>query len=106
MLRSSRCLRELAALQPPEQEPVMEIVTSWMEEGIEKGIQIGVERGVQQGLLEGQREEALKFVLRQLQRKLGELDEATRQQIMALSVSQLETLGDALLDFQQPTDLA
>ena len=52
-------------------------------------------------------EEALKLVLRMLTRRLKqELSEETRSQITALSLPQLEDLGEALVDFEQLNDLA
>ena len=52
-------------------------------------------------------EEALKLVLRMLTRQLKqELSEDMRSQITALSLPQLEDLGEALVDFEQLNDLA
>ncbi len=45
------------------------------------------------------------FVLRLLTRRLGELSPDVRQRIENLSLSQLENLGEALLDFQGMADL-
>jgi predicted transposase YdaD len=62
------------------------------------------QRGLQQGLQQGlQREKVL--ILRQLTRRVGDLPEAVRLQVESLSLSHLEALGEALLDFQQLTDL-
>ena len=43
---------QIQQLQPQEEEPIMEIVTSWMEQGIERGLQQGIERGLQQHALQ------------------------------------------------------
>ncbi len=67
----------------------MQIMTSWMEQGIERGIEQG-ERSL---------------ILRQLTRRLGELPEATRSRLEHLSLTQLEALGEALLDFRAIADL-
>ena len=72
----------------------MEIVTSWMEKGREEGLQKGLEKG--QRVL----------VLRQLRKRLGALDERAESRIEALSTERLEELGEALLDFSNPDDLA
>ena len=77
---------ELAAIEPREKEDVMEIVTSWMEEGLQKGQRV--------------------LVLRQLRKRLGALDERAESRIEALSAERLEELGEALLDFSSPDDLA
>jgi predicted transposase YdaD len=63
----------------------MEIITSWMEQGIERG-----ERSL---------------ILRQLNRQVGEVPESVRSRVAALSISQLEELGEALLDFTSLADL-
>ena len=44
--------------------------------------------------------------LRQPNRRCGPLSETTTAQIQALPVEKLESLADALLDFQGPADLA
>jgi hypothetical protein len=46
------------------------------------------------------------MTLRQLNRRCCPLSEATTAQIQALPLEQLESLADALLDFQGPADLA
>lgn len=45
------------------------------------------------------------LIFRLLARKIGEISVATKSQIAALSRSQLENLGEALLDFHSLTDL-
>ena len=44
-------------------------------------------------------------VLRLLTRRVGEVPEAVRSQIEALLITQLELLGEALLDFTNLADL-
>ncbi|MBC1198372.1 DUF4351 domain-containing protein, partial [Microcystis aeruginosa BLCCF158] len=53
----------------------------------------------------GRREEAVSLILRLLNRRLGEISSTLSQQIRELSLEQLETLGEALLDFTSLTDL-
>lgn len=62
---------------------------------ITTGERIGYERGEQ----EGRQKQAQNLVLRQLQKRFGELPQSTQEQIQSLSTNQLETLGEALLDF-------
>ena len=50
-----------------------------------------------------QREAAL--VLRQLNRRLGQVPGDIEEQVRQLPVEQLEELGEALLDFNSETDL-
>jgi len=59
------------------------------------------EEGREEGREEGERS----LVLRLLTKKVGELDESMRDGIAVLSVEQLESLGEALLDFTSRSDL-
>lgn len=68
---------------------------------ITTGERIGYERGKEEGKQEG--EQAL--VLRLLQKRVGDLPAEVREQIQSLSLEQLETLGEALLDFSAIADL-
>jgi hypothetical protein len=80
---------QLATIEPKQEKPVMEIVTSWMREGIEQGKQ----------------QEALLLIMRQLTRRFGLLTPQLHSRITSLSVTQLEDLGEALLDFTAIGDL-
>jgi predicted transposase/invertase (TIGR01784 family) len=62
-------------------------------------------RGEAKGKIEGKIEGELNFALRLLARRIGTLASETEAQIRSLSLSQLEALGEALLDFSQPSDL-
>jgi predicted transposase/invertase (TIGR01784 family) len=62
-------------------------------------------RVYQEGREEGEQQEAAKLVLRQLQRRLGDIPETVQETIRGLSVEQLEDLGIALLDFNSQSDL-
>ena len=73
-------------------------VQDWLAEGRQEGRQEGEARG--------EAREAAKMTLRLLNRRCGPLSEATTAQIQALPLEQLESLADALLDFQSPADLA
>ncbi|GBL09715.1 hypothetical protein MSj_01194 [Microcystis aeruginosa Sj] len=65
----------------------------------------GKAQGREEGREEGRREEAVSLILRLLNRRLGEISSTLSQQIRELSLEQLETLGEALLDFTSLTDL-
>ncbi len=52
----------------------------------------------------GKKQEALELILRQLTRRLGNIQPQV-QQIRALSITQLEELAEALLDFSSQNDL-
>ena len=56
-------------------------------------------------LQEGEERGERSLVLRQLARRIGEVSPERRSQIQALSLPQLEALGEALLDFTKPDDL-
>jgi predicted transposase YdaD len=65
----------------------------------------GFERGIKQGIEQGVTQEARSFVLRLLSRRIGMLAPNIESQIATLSISQLESLGEALLDFSTAADL-
>ena len=58
-----------------------------------------------EGRLEGRLEGEANLVLRQLNRRLGQISESVSEQIRQLPVEQLEDLGEALLDFEDEADL-
>lgn len=61
------------------------------------GERIGYERG--------KHEQTQTLILRLLQRRVGELSPEVQQRIQSLTLSQLEALGEALLDFTARSDL-
>jgi predicted transposase YdaD len=71
-----------------------------------RAVQDWLAEGRQEGRQEGEDREAAKMTLRLLNRRCGPLTGATTTQIQALPLEQLESLADALLDFQSPADLA
>ena len=58
-----------------------------------------LQEGRQEGLQEGRQEEGRSLILRLLVCKVGEISQEQRSQIERLSLSQLEALGEALLNF-------
>jgi len=81
--------RELATTKPKQQETIMEITTSWMKEGIQQGKQ----------------QEALTLILRLLKRRLGKVHPRVQKRVEKLSLTQLEQMGEALLEFSNTDDL-
>jgi hypothetical protein len=77
--------RELQAMPAGEKEDVMELTTSWKEEG--------------------RHQEALQIVLRQLQRRVGEVPTPIGKRVGILPTRTLESLAEDLLDFTSPADL-
>jgi predicted transposase YdaD len=57
--------------------------------------------GIEQGIKQGERS----LILRQLTRKIGMIAPDIETRIAVLSISQLESLGEALLDFSDSADL-
>ncbi|MEB3210148.1 MAG: Rpn family recombination-promoting nuclease/putative transposase [Leptolyngbyaceae bacterium] len=75
---------------------------SWQEVEAMFGLsELKQTRVYQQGREEGER----LLILRQLNRRLGSISDDAQSQIMALTVEQLEVLGEALLDFTTADDL-
>ena len=66
---------------------------------------IGYERGKKEGKAEGAKDQALSLLLKLLARKVGTLSDRNLEQINALSIKQLESLGEALLEFASIADL-
>jgi hypothetical protein len=63
------------------------------------------QRGEQRGRQEGRQEGELAIVLRLLNRRVGTIFPETEAQLRILSLTQLEALSEALLDFDRPSDL-
>jgi predicted transposase YdaD len=69
----------------------------WYQEILREGERLGEQRGRQ--------EEGRSLILKLLTRQVGQLSPDTIAQVEALSIDQLEALGEALLDFTQASDL-
>ena len=61
--------------------------------------------GIQEGLQEGRQEGESNLIIRLLNRRLGVVTPNQETQIRALSIPQIEALGEALLDFTNSTDI-
>jgi predicted transposase YdaD len=81
----------------------------WYQELRQESLLEGKLQGQMEGRLEGRLEGKLEgeqsLILRQLTRRVGDIAPAVRSQVQALSLAQLELLGEALLDFSEPGDL-
>jgi Domain of unknown function (DUF4351) len=84
-----------------EEERKVTYVTTGERIGFEQGALQGRQEGIQQGIQEGE----LTLILRQLSRRVGEIAPDVEAEVRALSLTKLEALGEALLDFSQPSDL-
>jgi hypothetical protein len=69
-------------------------------------IELGKRRGRQEGIQEGRHEGQAELVLKLLTRRIGIPSGAQRKAIRKLSPERIEALGEALLDFNVPVDLA
>ncbi len=56
-------------------------------------------------LHKGEQKEALKYTLRLLTRRFGEIDSVISERLQVLSTEQLESLGEEFLDFSNISDL-
>jgi predicted transposase YdaD len=63
------------------------------------------QKGIQKGIQQGLKQEAFLFVNRLLKRKFGELSPNLVARLENLAVETLESLGEALLDFNSLSDL-
>jgi predicted transposase/invertase (TIGR01784 family) len=63
------------------------------------------EEFLQEGRQEGRQEGERSLILRLLTRRVGSLTPETRSQVESLTLDQLESLGEALLDFSSGIDL-
>ncbi|NJM66888.1 MAG: DUF4351 domain-containing protein [Acaryochloris sp. RU_4_1] len=73
----------------------------WYQEIRQESLQEGRQEGEQTGALR----EAQALILRQITRRIGDVTPDIQSQIQALSLDQIEALGEALLDFSEPDDL-
>ncbi|MEG4030948.1 MULTISPECIES: Rpn family recombination-promoting nuclease/putative transposase [unclassified Microcoleus] len=84
--------------------------TRFYREAKEEGIEQGIEQGIVQGIVQGREQEGRALILRLLNRRLlnrrvGTLPESITTRIADLSIEQIETLAEELLDFQSIEDL-
>ena len=63
------------------------------------------EQAIQEGVQQGRQQGEAYLLLRQLQRRFGEIPQNLQENIRNLPVERLEDLGLALLDFNTLTDL-
>ncbi|MEH1974033.1 MAG: DUF4351 domain-containing protein [Nostoc sp.] len=64
-----------------------------------------LQKGLRQGEERGKKQEALQLILRLLTRRFAAIEPEIEQQIRTLSITQLEELAEALLDFSSQSDL-
>jgi predicted transcriptional regulator len=96
----SRNLEALSEKTREDRELIMRLAPLYQQDR-EQAIQEGLERGLQQGRQQGEAD----LLLRQLQRRFGEIPQNIAETIRKLPVERLEDLGVALLDFDTASDL-
>lgn len=87
-------------IEPEERNLAMRLSALYIEK-LQEAQQVGEARGRQ----EGRTEEGQALILRQLTRRVGNVPSETEIRVKALSLVQLEDLGEALLDFAKIEDL-
>jgi hypothetical protein len=92
-------------LQTFEEQRKMTYVTNAERFGFERGLQEGEQRGELRGRQVGIQEGEQALIIRLLTRRIGPIAPPLETQIRSLSLTQLEDLGEALLDFTQLSDL-
>jgi hypothetical protein len=90
---------EITGQVSEEKELMMALSQAYLE-WEQQTEQRGLEKGLQQGAAQEQ-----SLILRQLTRRISELSPTMLQQIRGLPFVQLESLGEALLDFTSVNDL-
>ena len=80
-----------------ERTRIMELTTSWKEEGRQEGRREGRQEGRQEG--------GEQIILRLLRRRWGTLPPALERKVRVLSLKQLESLAESILDFSSPAEV-
>jgi hypothetical protein len=91
-------------LQAFEEERKVTYVTNAERFGFARGVEEGRKEGLEEGRKEILQHER-SLILRQLTCRLGQVSLDAEAKVRALSLPQLEALGEALLDFSEPNDL-
>jgi predicted transposase YdaD len=92
---------DLKTAKMPELNAYETLVKYWQDKAKEEGLQKGRQEGLQEGRQEGEAE----LLIRQLNRRCGILSVSLQEKVRSLSIPDLESLGEALLDFQNISDL-
>jgi predicted transposase/invertase (TIGR01784 family) len=92
-----RMLKALKTIEEQRGERNMNLLEA-MREGYRQ-------EGLKEGLKEGRQEGQARILLRQATRRFGELDEATRQHILAADSAKLEVWLDAIIDAETLSDI-
>jgi predicted transposase/invertase (TIGR01784 family) len=103
--------RSQQELPPQTSRAIMEMITTIMVYKFtnlsrqEVEAMLGISLRETRVYQEAREDEAKSLILRLLTRRVGEVPESVRTQMETLSLTQLESLGEALLDFSNLSDL-
>ena len=76
-----------------------------LKEGRKQGLQEGIQKGIQRGIQEGRQEGEAALLIRQLERKFGRIDAATRQRVRRAEAERLLDWGVRLLTAERLEDV-
>ncbi|HEY9703880.1 MAG TPA: Rpn family recombination-promoting nuclease/putative transposase [Allocoleopsis sp.] len=95
------CVELLAGINYSEELIKMYLQDDILQESVtyQRILNDGVTKGVKLGVQEGQKTEAIALISRQLKKRFGAIVETLNPQLNTLSIEQLESLGESLLDF-------
>lgn len=97
-------LKARTNIEPEDQELVMQLSPLYLEK-IRAAELVGEQRGAQLGEQRGEIREAQVLIFRQLNRRVGNVPMEIESRVKMLTLTRLEELGEALLDFTQMADL-
>ena len=99
---------DLKTAKMPELGAYDALVKYWQdkakEEGLQKGHQEGLQEGLQEGRQAGLHDGEVELLIRMLNRRCGNLSDELQAKLRSLSIPELESLGEALLDFRGMAD--
>jgi Domain of unknown function (DUF4351) len=98
-LGNLKVILEARETREPEEEDLMMQLSPLFLEKLQAAELVGEQRGEVNGKNQGRAEEARALIIRQLTRKLGNIDPSLLIKIEALSLERVELLGEDLLDF-------
>ena len=82
-----------------------ELIEKGLQEGIKRGIEEGLERGLEKGLEQGIEKGEAEVLLRQLERKFGEVPPEYRQRIAEADSDQLLAWAERILTAESVDDV-
>lgn len=104
-LGNLRVILEAREIREPEEEDLMMQLSPMFLEKIQAAELVGEQRGEVKGKTQGRVEEARSLVIRQLTRKLENVNPELLAKIEALPLERVESLGEDLLDFTSIANL-